>query len=49
MDEGGELAANMSRFYSMLRAQMMKAQIRAGCRGAQGAGPVAVQRAGGLG
>ena len=28
MDEGGDLAANMSRFYSMLRAQMMKAQIQ---------------------
>ncbi len=27
MDEGGEMAANMSRYYSMLRAQMMKAQI----------------------
>jgi flagellar secretion chaperone FliS len=27
MDEGGELATNMSRFYSMLRSQMMKAQI----------------------
>ena len=27
MDEGGELAANMSRFYSMLRSQMLKAQI----------------------
>ena len=27
MDEGGELATNMSRFYSMLRGQMMKAQI----------------------
>ena len=27
MDGGGELAANMSRYYSMLRAQMMKAQI----------------------
>jgi flagellar secretion chaperone FliS len=28
MDEGGELATNMSRFYSMLRSQMMKAQIQ---------------------
>lgn len=27
MDEGGELATQMSRFYSMLRSQMMKAQI----------------------
>src|SRR5258708_26035391 len=27
-DEGGELASNMSRFYSMLRSQMMKAQIQ---------------------
>jgi len=27
MDGGGEMAANMSRYYSMLRAQMMKAQI----------------------
>lgn len=27
MDGGGELAANMSRYYSILRAQMMKAQI----------------------
>ena len=27
MDGGGELAANMSRYYSMLRAQMIKAQI----------------------
>jgi len=27
MDEGGELATNMSRFYSMLRNQMLKAQI----------------------
>jgi flagellar protein FliS len=27
MDEGGEMATNMSRYYSMLRAQMMKAQI----------------------
>lgn len=28
MEEGGELAAGMSRFYSMLRAQMMKAQVQ---------------------
>jgi flagellar secretion chaperone FliS len=28
MDEGGELATNMSRFYSMMRGQMLKAQIR---------------------
>jgi len=28
MDEGGELAAQMSRFYVMLRAQMMKAQVQ---------------------
>ena len=28
MDEGGELATNMSRFYSMLRSQMMKAQVQ---------------------
>ena len=28
MDEGGEMATNMSRFYSMLRGQMMKAQIQ---------------------
>jgi flagellar protein FliS len=28
LDEGGELASNMSRFYSMLRSQMMKAQIQ---------------------
>jgi len=28
LDEGGELATNMSRFYSMLRGQMMKAQVR---------------------
>jgi flagellar secretion chaperone FliS len=27
MDEGSEMATNMSRYYSMLRAQMMKAQI----------------------
>src|SRR4249919_3829452 len=27
MDEGGEMAATMCRYYSMLRAQMMKAQI----------------------
>ena len=26
IDEGGEMATNMSRYYSMLRAQMMKAQ-----------------------
>jgi len=28
MEEGGDLAADMSRFYSMLRAQMMKAQVQ---------------------
>ena len=28
MDEGGEMGATMSRYYSMLRAQMMKAQIQ---------------------
>src|SRR5438445_2766392 len=28
MDEGGELASQMSRFYSMLRGQMMNAQIQ---------------------
>jgi flagellar secretion chaperone FliS len=28
MEEGGDLAAGMSRFYSMLRAQMMKAQVQ---------------------
>jgi flagellar secretion chaperone FliS len=28
MDEGGEIATTMSRYYSMLRAQMMKAQIQ---------------------
>ena len=28
MEEGGELATNISRFYSMLRSQMMKAQIQ---------------------
>jgi flagellar secretion chaperone FliS len=28
LDEGGELATNMSRFYSMLRGQMMMAQGR---------------------
>ena len=28
MDEGGELATNMSRFYSMMRGQMLKAQIQ---------------------
>src|SRR5713101_2326412 len=28
MEEGGELATNMSRFYSMLRSQMMNAQIQ---------------------
>jgi flagellar protein FliS len=27
MGEGGEMAATMSRYYSMLRAQMMKAQV----------------------
>src|SRR6266481_5374274 len=27
-EEGGELATGMSRFYSMLRSQMMKAQIQ---------------------
>ncbi len=28
MDEGGELAINISRFYSMMRSQMMKAQMQ---------------------
>ena len=28
IEEGGELATNMSRFYSMLRDQMMKAQVQ---------------------
>jgi flagellar biosynthetic protein FliS len=28
MDEGGKLGTNMSHFYSMLRSQMMKAQIQ---------------------
>jgi flagellar secretion chaperone FliS len=28
MEEGGDLAAGMSRFYSMLRAQMMNAQVQ---------------------
>ena len=28
MEEGGALATNMSRFYSMMRSQMMKAQIQ---------------------
>jgi len=28
MEEGGDLATGMSRFYSMLRAQMMKAQVQ---------------------
>jgi flagellar protein FliS len=28
MEEGGDLAAGMSRFYSMLRVQMMKAQVQ---------------------
>jgi flagellar secretion chaperone FliS len=28
IEEGGDLAAGMSRFYSMLRAQMMKAQVQ---------------------
>jgi len=28
MEEGGELATNMSRFYSLLRGQMVKAQVR---------------------
>ena len=28
MEESGELATGMSRFYSMLRSQMMKAQIQ---------------------
>jgi flagellar secretion chaperone FliS len=28
MEEGGELATNMSRFYSMLRGEIMKAQVR---------------------
>ena len=32
MDEGGEMATNMSRYYSMLRAQMMKAQIEQDAR-----------------
>jgi flagellar protein FliS len=27
MDDGGEMATTMSRYYSMLRAQMMKAQV----------------------
>jgi len=27
MEEGGEVAASMSRFYTMMRSQMMKAQI----------------------
>jgi flagellar secretion chaperone FliS len=27
LDEGGDLATQMSRFYSMLRSQMMKAQV----------------------
>ncbi len=27
MDDGGEMAVTMSRYYSMLRAQMMRAQI----------------------
>jgi flagellar secretion chaperone FliS len=27
MDEGGDLAINLSRFYSMMRRQMMKAQV----------------------
>ncbi len=27
IEEGGDLAAGMSRFYSMLRSQMMKAQV----------------------
>ena len=28
LDEGGELISSLSRFYSMLRSQMMKAQIQ---------------------
>jgi flagellar protein FliS len=28
IDQGGDLAADMSRFYSMLRAHMMKAQVQ---------------------
>jgi flagellar secretion chaperone FliS len=28
MEQGGELATNMSRFYSMLRSQMMKGQVQ---------------------
>src|SRR5437763_29382 len=28
IDQGGDLAADMSRFYSMLRADMMKAQVQ---------------------
>jgi flagellar protein FliS len=28
LDEGGELATSMSRFYSMLRSQMIKAQVQ---------------------
>jgi flagellar secretion chaperone FliS len=28
MEEGGDLAVGMSRFYSMLRSQMMKAQVQ---------------------
>jgi flagellar protein FliS len=28
LDEGGELATNMSRFYSMLRGQIMLAQVK---------------------
>jgi flagellar protein FliS len=28
MEEGGDLAVGMSRFYSMVRAQMMKAQVQ---------------------
>jgi flagellar protein FliS len=28
LDEGGDLEANMSRFYSMLRRQMIKAQVQ---------------------
>jgi len=28
MEEGGELATNMSRFYAMLRSQMLKAEVQ---------------------
>ena len=49
MDDGGEMAVTMSRYYSMLRAQMMKAQIEQDAAVLEGACPVAVQRAGGMG